>query len=113
MIKNAQEAREIVDAWGNCQDISITLPSGITSGNTEKHFSKGYLAALNGPEVKALVEALEESIERMCERSEGCECGPNENDCDICNRDKKAIRISLESIDSYRAAAKSTSVEGR
>lgn len=56
MIKNAEEAREIIRLYDSCEKIDADI-CGVESTNEIQ--ARAYLAALNGPEVKALVEALE------------------------------------------------------
>lgn len=52
MIHSAEEAREIIETCGRIE-MSDRLPP------REVYEANGYLAALQGPEMKALVEALE------------------------------------------------------
>lgn len=56
MIKNADEARRIIHSYNNTVD-----PMLIETQNVFE--SKGYLTALSGPEVKALVEALDRIVD--------------------------------------------------
>lgn len=64
MIKSALEARELISGgWGY----------GAYNGKTTEvqfEFAKGYLAALEGPEVKALVETCEKVIFECFRESE-------------------------------------------
>jgi hypothetical protein len=54
---NAKEARGIVDLWNNETPMKRMLVMD------QVVFSKGYLSCLEGPEVKALVKALEKSLD--------------------------------------------------
>lgn len=53
MIKNAEEARRIIHSYNNTAD-----PMLIETQNVFE--SKGYLVALGGPEVKALIHTIQE-----------------------------------------------------
>ena len=74
-ISSAKEAREIIANGMSFKD----------EDNVRFVFSKGYLSALQGQEVRALVEALE-SMENHC-----CECGDDEVA-------KKALSLYREAV---------------
>ena len=67
MITSAKEAREIIDAF-------LFKNGGKLSDWDSDKFeqSRGYLSALEGPECRALVEALEK-IRRNCTNPDTCE----------------------------------------
>lgn len=63
MIKNAKEAREIYQYF---KKLGLNHDQIMASSDGWKYFeSQGYLAALNGPEVKALAAALEDLNEEI------------------------------------------------
>lgn len=82
MIKNADEARETIQAEFHPQTL-----------NTQVNQAKGYLAALSGPEVKALVYGISEFMDIMND-------GPDDSDV------VHAFQILKESLAQYRDAAK-------
>lgn len=89
MIKNAQEAREIL------QHKHCKVWTCFICHEDDSTLAKGYLAALNGPEVKALVEALEKIDKEgptSCDYNGGC--------TGFC------VGVSRSALAQYRAAAK-------
>lgn len=60
MIRSAKEAREIIENGPDCSCNGITESCDRDAiWIQKKELAEAYLAALSGPEVKALVEALE------------------------------------------------------
>lgn len=63
---NAKEAREIIENHKNHTQRIRSVKYFPECFNPKCMEAKGYLEALEGPEVKVLVEALEDSIDALC-----------------------------------------------
>lgn len=89
---NAREARDIVKKWEESEGCPPDQDRNLG-------YADGYLASLEGPEVKALVKALKYSIKYHCGYPDS---KPDKNckapECKISSRSEKALSQFREAV---------------